>query len=44
MYLSTLTSYLFSFVKIPDNIILSLINNLDDLLNGNLESLNKKKA
>ena len=44
MYLSNLTSYLFSFVKIPDNIILSLINNLDDLLNGNLESLNKKKA
>lgn len=44
MYLSNLTSYLFSFVKIPDNIILSLINNLDDLLNGNLESLNKKES
>lgn len=44
MYLSNLTSYLFSFVTIPDNIILSLINNLDELLNGNLESLNKKKA
>ncbi|WP_340580058.1 XRE family transcriptional regulator [Staphylococcus aureus] len=44
MYLSNLTNYLFSFVKIPDNIILSLINNLDDLLNGNLESLNKKES
>ncbi len=42
MYLSNLTSYLFSFVTIPDNIILSL-NNLDELLNGNLESLNKKR-
>ncbi len=44
MYLSNLTSYLFSFVTIPDNIILSLINNLDELLNGNLESLNKKES
>ncbi|MGZ7471038.1 hypothetical protein ACXWTZ_09105, partial [Streptococcus pyogenes] len=31
-------------VTIPDNIILSLINNLDELLNGNLESLNKKES
>lgn len=29
---------------ILDNIILFLINNLDDLLNGNLELLNKKES
>lgn len=44
MYLFNLISYLFFFVKILDNIILFLINNLDGLLNGNLELLNKKES